>query len=418
VHTLFSRPRQRPLSQTGDTIVEVLIAIAIISLVLTGAFSTTHKSLAATRSSQEHSEALKLLESQIENIRSYAIYPATTNPAEPFCVNPAVTPQLVKFGPAVTIPASANNDSLATPPYPTNCQLPSSGGAYNYYVSAVYDSTAKVYDLRARWNALGGTGNNQVELFYRYTKPVALAAALPACTYLPQSGLKGIRNGDFLSGNSGFTSILPYRGFNVYPSDPLGGFAIESRPLYVKNSGSVDYTGTNGPYNVNGIPWQDDPALQLPASGGHGADGTGPGDYANYFYSNPYTYADLAKNGSITPTNTAKGDVWAETGIQVDSGKQYQLTAEFFNLKITPTASPAGQPPKITLFKDEGNPALEERSGQTPVLRTPTPKWQQLTLYFTTKASENLIDLSIRDDTGSSYDDDFGLTGVKLNECL
>lgn len=58
--------------QRGDTIVEVLIAMAVISLVLAGAYATTNRSLLATRSAQERSNALKLVESQLEQIKGMA----------------------------------------------------------------------------------------------------------------------------------------------------------------------------------------------------------------------------------------------------------------------------------------------------------------------------------------------------------
>jgi prepilin-type N-terminal cleavage/methylation domain-containing protein len=177
VKTASSRRYYQKLSpkrlQRGDTIVEVLIAIAIISLVLTGAFSTTHASLLATRTSQEHSEALKLLESQIESIRSYNIAPPSPTATEPFCVDSTAvaTNYQAKFGGGVTIPASAAADPLADTTYPAACQLPGvAGETYKYYMSIVYNPTTSTYDLRARWDGFN-TSHNQVELFYRYYNP-------------------------------------------------------------------------------------------------------------------------------------------------------------------------------------------------------------------------------------------------------
>lgn len=57
------------LKNTGDTIVEVLIAMAVVSLVLAGAYTSTRKSANATRTAQEQGEALKLAESQVEQIK-------------------------------------------------------------------------------------------------------------------------------------------------------------------------------------------------------------------------------------------------------------------------------------------------------------------------------------------------------------
>jgi type II secretory pathway pseudopilin PulG len=56
-------------SQRGDTIVEVLISIAVVSLILGGAFVATSRSLNATRDSQERSDGLKLVESQLEQLK-------------------------------------------------------------------------------------------------------------------------------------------------------------------------------------------------------------------------------------------------------------------------------------------------------------------------------------------------------------
>src|SRR5687768_7126431 len=60
------------LSERGDTLVEVLIAIAVASLILGGAFVTTNKSLQATRDAQERGNAFKLVESQVERIKNLA----------------------------------------------------------------------------------------------------------------------------------------------------------------------------------------------------------------------------------------------------------------------------------------------------------------------------------------------------------
>ncbi len=77
--------------QTGDTIVEVVIAIAVIAVVLTGAFVLTSRNLTSVRDSQEHSEALALLQSQVEQLRNAAAqaHKLTTyvSSDETFCFN-------------------------------------------------------------------------------------------------------------------------------------------------------------------------------------------------------------------------------------------------------------------------------------------------------------------------------------------
>lgn len=79
----------RSRSQAGDTIVEVMIALMIIASILTGAFLLSNKSNDSMRSSQEHTEALQLLQGQIEQTRALATsgrQADLTNAPSPFCV--------------------------------------------------------------------------------------------------------------------------------------------------------------------------------------------------------------------------------------------------------------------------------------------------------------------------------------------
>jgi len=62
--------RIRRLAERGDTIVEVLISIAVISLVMGGAFVMTNRSLQGTRDSQDRVNATKLTESQVELLKN------------------------------------------------------------------------------------------------------------------------------------------------------------------------------------------------------------------------------------------------------------------------------------------------------------------------------------------------------------
>lgn len=72
-------------TERGDTIVEVLISIAIVSLILGGAFVATNRSLVSTRDAQERSDGLKLVESQLEQLKNLA----TTDPSKIFGTAPA-----------------------------------------------------------------------------------------------------------------------------------------------------------------------------------------------------------------------------------------------------------------------------------------------------------------------------------------
>jgi prepilin-type N-terminal cleavage/methylation domain-containing protein len=55
--------------QRGDTLVEVLICIAIVGAVIAGAYSLASRSLQEGVSAAEHSDAVKLAEGQIEALK-------------------------------------------------------------------------------------------------------------------------------------------------------------------------------------------------------------------------------------------------------------------------------------------------------------------------------------------------------------
>lgn len=56
-------------SQRGDTIIEVLIALSVLALILVAGYSISTRSITGVRVSQERSEALRVAESQLEQIR-------------------------------------------------------------------------------------------------------------------------------------------------------------------------------------------------------------------------------------------------------------------------------------------------------------------------------------------------------------
>ncbi len=68
----------KPLGSKGDTIIEVLLAIAIVSAVLGGAFVSANRSLQGTRVSLERSEATKLVQGQAELLGAASSDPATS----------------------------------------------------------------------------------------------------------------------------------------------------------------------------------------------------------------------------------------------------------------------------------------------------------------------------------------------------
>lgn len=138
---MFLTMRILPISkrQNGDTIVEVLMAVAIVSTVLVGAFVATNRSSQTTRTAQERGEALKLAESQVELLKVAA---------------DTGTPDLA------TAPASFCISGGATP------IAPSPGCTRGLYRVAITKPAASSYVTQVTWDSLSG-GTNNIELAYK-----------------------------------------------------------------------------------------------------------------------------------------------------------------------------------------------------------------------------------------------------------
>lgn len=60
----------KKLGKTGDTIVEVMIAVSIVGLTIASAYAIGSRSLKAARQAQERGEAIKIAEAQLEGIKA------------------------------------------------------------------------------------------------------------------------------------------------------------------------------------------------------------------------------------------------------------------------------------------------------------------------------------------------------------
>lgn len=82
-------------SQSGDTIIEVLLAMVVVGLSLGTAYGIANGALATGRNAQERSEAVKIAESQIEllknNIDPAGLNINYTTPLTPFCIQVGIT---------------------------------------------------------------------------------------------------------------------------------------------------------------------------------------------------------------------------------------------------------------------------------------------------------------------------------------
>lgn len=137
---------RKALSQTGDTIVEVIIAVAVVATILAGAFVVTNRSTQAVRDSQEHAEALQLLQGQVELLRHAALNHGLTGATtSPFCLD------------ASTFYDNADTNSA--------CLV---NNLYRLEIiqNAASSGQTTTFDLTATWDAINGN-TDKVYLSYK-----------------------------------------------------------------------------------------------------------------------------------------------------------------------------------------------------------------------------------------------------------
>lgn len=153
---------EKPADQRGDTLIEVLICVLVVALILGGAYVTTHQASLAVRNSQEHAEALKLVQSQLEQLRQGASKTGGTtifNMNPPFCmINGAPVSSTIAPGLAGCVQNAAGQATQAEP-------------AYKITITRQDCSTVgprcQVFAAKATWDDISGDHLNSEQLSYR-----------------------------------------------------------------------------------------------------------------------------------------------------------------------------------------------------------------------------------------------------------
>lgn len=140
-------------NQRGDTIVEVLISIAVISMILGGAYVTTNNSLRAERGAQERTDAAKLVESQIEALKNLADSGNTAIfNTSGFCIT---------GGNTISTSVTTNN----------TCKFNATGSNNNtnqpvYYISITRN--VNTFTITNTWDSIeSGGGKDTVQMVYK-----------------------------------------------------------------------------------------------------------------------------------------------------------------------------------------------------------------------------------------------------------
>lgn len=236
------------LNLRGDTIVEVMMVLAVLGLSFAISYATANRGLIQSRNAQEHSEALSILNSQIERMRT-AVAAGTFNPAtltNSICFNDpdSNTPQN-SLTSGSTVSASPRTDNLVVG---ISGYKPECNKDVYYYLSASPTNNAIIF--RARWDGLGNLGRQQEEITYRIDKIAAAATAsfIPGETTPPPPppAITTISLPWSVNGRN-FTSCQPAEP--VYPSaalpDVYNGCLLPDNPasnyVYARRNVAITY---------------------------------------------------------------------------------------------------------------------------------------------------------------------------------
>lgn len=153
------------LKQTGDTIVEVLIAIAVVSAVLSGAYTIANKSSIQIRDAQERGEAQKFASEIVERLSSNAknspnIY---TTGTQRFCI---VTSNNGTYSANDRIDISSPLPAVNAPSTDYRSECNKQNNPVGYFSVIERDTVQNTkFNVYVRWAALGG-GFNEVKFVY------------------------------------------------------------------------------------------------------------------------------------------------------------------------------------------------------------------------------------------------------------
>ena len=137
----------------GDTIVEVMIALTILSFALTTSYSTVNRSMQSARNSQEHSEALQYLNSQVELARADATDANLYNQLTTFCMDATATP-VVLSNPACTNGVEGFYKLSTT-----------------YVATPSFGHNQDIFTFSVTWPGVGQLGQQTEQLSYKIHQP-------------------------------------------------------------------------------------------------------------------------------------------------------------------------------------------------------------------------------------------------------
>jgi prepilin-type N-terminal cleavage/methylation domain-containing protein len=155
-------------SQKGDTIIEVLVAIAVAASVLGITYSVMNRNLLISRANQERTEASKIAQGQLESLRDLsqtkagraklaAEIPPALGATNAFCADRAT-------GAIHRQAAVANPDASGTVTFTVNANCQED--FYNFVITKESGADPFHYRIFVQWDSVNG-GQDRLSMSYR-----------------------------------------------------------------------------------------------------------------------------------------------------------------------------------------------------------------------------------------------------------
>ncbi len=248
--------------QRGDTILEVLIATAVLTLVLTIAYTAANRGSQSVRQAQERGESSHYTETQIELLKTFLS--KISDPSLPgiptsgnFCmVNNGTTITAVPITGAIAVNAQNETFSAFTPASLAECKKD------NLYYSYI-ERNGNTFIAHTRWTKVNGKGIDEATMVHRIfpdqaSGPLSLVTVSPGCAadffYNVVLGCTPCPSGYTSPGGySAACAPIPAQVRVVVqkiPPDPPGNVSPACSKAGVDSTGvAVRLTGPGGPFN-------------------------------------------------------------------------------------------------------------------------------------------------------------------------
>jgi len=183
---MFNKELVKSVKTTsGDTIIEVILCIAVLGMTMAVAYASASHSLQVATDAGNRDRAVGYMQQQIELIklaereRNTNMSSYITNPNKPFCINLATGDKIdADSSGACQICADPAHSDLGITYSSGSC---ASGTNSVASISIIYNDTTKIFTADAKWDAPNGSGQSQSVAYYKLPNAFSISNPAPAC---------------------------------------------------------------------------------------------------------------------------------------------------------------------------------------------------------------------------------------------